>query len=327
MRIQNSLFHWLDHQRSLLRARKLPQSLSACVDRAAKVFRQGLFVTLYGLLVCVVFGSLSSCAWLDNKQRQTIYRPTPGVPANFAGLKAPDESYFLTPQSSDGKATEQIDIWWLPNARAGAPTLLYLHGTFRNLPQNLGKMEALRRAGFSVLAVDYRGWGRSTAITPSEQSIVQDAELAFAELARREPRAAQRVIYGHSMGSGVATTLASRRKAGQDYGALILESAFTSMPEVARNASWLGFLAPLLTNERFDSLAKIKNVDAPLLMLHGSADKTIPQVLGERLFAAAPGEKTWVSIAGGTHSRLHEEDAAGYLLAVQSFMRKHLPKP
>jgi uncharacterized protein len=315
------------HSTPLLLQRKQSQSLRAGPRAWPQVFRQHAFVTLCWVLLCAVFSTLSGCAWLDNKQRQTIYRPTPGVPANFAGLKAPDENYFLTVPGAEGKPAEQIDIWWLPHSQKDVPTLLYLHGTFRNLPQNLGKIEALRRAGFSVLAVDYRGWGRSTSITPSELSIVQDAEIAFAELARREPRAAQRVIYGHSMGSGVATTLASRRKAGQEYGALVLESAFTSMPEVAREASWLGFLAPLLTGERFDSLAKIKNVDAPLLMLHGSADKTIPQVLGERLFAAAPSAKTWVSIAGGTHSRLHEEDAAAYTQAIQSFVQKHLPKP
>jgi uncharacterized protein len=327
MPIDRFLFHTPTNTQLALAPSQVPQSLTALPRIRAQVFRQIVLAASWLVLGCVVFGSLSGCAWLDNKQRQTIYRPTPGVPADFAGLEAPDERYFLPLTAAQGEAGGQIEMWWLPHPNAGAPTLLYCHGTFRNLPQNLGKIEALRSAGFSVLAVDYRGWGRSTGITPSEQSIMQDAELAFAELARREPRAAQRVIYGHSMGSGVATALASRRKAGQDYGALILESAFTSMPEVAREASWLGFLAPLLTNERFDSLTKIKSVDAPLLMLHGSADKTIPQVLGERLFAAAPGEKAWVSIAGGTHSRLHEEDAAGYVQALQAFTQKYLLKP
>ena len=67
-----------------------------------------------------------------------------------------------------------LALWWLPHADPAAPTLLYLHGTFRNLYRNHPKMEALRAAGFSVLAVDYRGWGDSTAIVPSEKTILAE---------------------------------------------------------------------------------------------------------------------------------------------------------
>ncbi len=293
-------------------------------------------------LRCVVFLAIiqwaalgSGCAWLDVKQRNIIYRPTVGVPADFAGLRAGDERYFVnvplpalqersTSASATTQATEQIEMWWLPHPDARAPTLLYYHGTFRNLYQNLPKINAMRQAGFAVLAVEYRGWGRSSVIVPSEQTIVQDALLAFEELRRRQPRASQRVLYGHSMGSGVAVEVASRLNAPDDYGAIILESALTSFPDVASEASWLGRLVAAFNTERFASIEKINKVQAPLLMLHGAQDTTVPIALGQRLFEAANAPKEFVSIAGAAHSNLQSADSAAYQNALKSFKNLYL---
>lgn len=293
-------------------------------------------------LRCVIFLAViqlamlgSGCAWLDVKQRNIIYRPSAGVPADFAGLRATDERYFINitlpslqePTASayaTTQATEQIEMWWLPHPDATAPTLLYYHGTFRNLYQNLPKINALRQAGFAILAVEYRGWGRSSVIVPSEQTIVQDALLAFEELRRRQPRASQRVLYGHSMGSGVAVEVASRLKAPDDYGAIILESALTSFPDVAGQASWLGRLVATFNNERFASIEKINKVQAPLLMLHGAQDTTVPIALGQRLFEAANAPKEFVSIAGAAHSNLQSADSAAYQNALKTFKTLYL---
>lgn len=287
---------------------------------------------LSGLLLAALVLSGSGCAWLDAKQRNIIYRPTPGVPADFVGLRAADERYFLNvpadarspslPASTSTAA--QIEMWWLPHADPTAPTLLYYHGTFRNLYQNLPKIDALREAGFAVLAVEYRGWGRSTVIVPSEQTIVQDARIAFEELQRREPRATHRVIYGHSMGSGVAVEIASHLNAPGDYAALILESAFTNFPDIAAKANFLGRLVSSFNNERFASIEKITQVQAPLLMLHGAVDTTVPLALGQRLFAAANPPKEWVTIDGGGHSNLQQVGAVLYQNAVVNFRNKYV---
>ncbi len=293
--------------------------------------------------------SASGCAWLDAKQRQAIYRPTQGAPAEFAGLRAGDERYFVNlPQTSTGKtvssvstgshsspqtpgttagAIQRVEMWWLPHANARAPTLLYFHGTFRNLFENVRKIDSLRAAGFAVLAVDYRGWGVSTPITPSEKTILVDADVAWAELRRREPRPTQRVIYGHSMGSGVAVDLASRLRANADYGALILESAFTSFADVAGEAGVFASLLALANNERFASIAKIGKVHAPLLMIHGSADTTIPITLGKKLFDAANVPKQWLVIDGGAHSDLDDVGKVQYQTALQDFKSKYLSEP
>jgi uncharacterized protein len=272
-------------------------------------------------LICGIATTLFGCAWLDSKQRELVYRPTPGRPASFAGLRPGDLEYAVD------VASDRVQLWWLPNADPQAPALLYLHGTFRNLYQNLRKVEALRDAGFSVLAVDYRGWGESTPILPSEASIYADATLAWGELVRRQSDPRKRVIFGHSMGSGVAVELASQRHVGVDYGALILESSFTRLPDVAGANGTLGRFASLFATQEFNSLGKIGRVDAPILMLHGSADTTVPVALGRRLFDAAPKGTRWVEFPNGSHSGLDRDAPQQYRQAVRDLIHQLEPTP
>lgn len=319
------------------------QSAPLATTRRRRLLLAGLGLAL------APFSGLSGCAWFDSKQRQWALRPTPGRPTHLPGdeqLFRPGDQRWLVPvpaQAGDAMAertadqaasqkTEPLALWWLPHARADAPALLYLHGTFRNLYQNLPKIDALRELGFSVLAVDYRGWGDSAPRVPDEASITADAATAWAALCQRQPLAARRVIYGHSMGGAVAVRLASGLRgvetgAGQpaDYAALILESTFTRLPEVAASAGWVGRLASWLTTLEFDSLSRIARIDAPLLMLHGSADTTVPLALGRRLHAAAPPGSRFVEIAGGSHSRLFSDNPAVYRQAFLDFLPQLKP--
>ena len=193
-------------------------------------------------LLCLVLPALPGCAWLAAKQSTLALRPTPGRPAGLppdAQLFRPQDERFALPQATPGKtAPDQVALWWLPHPDPQAPTLLYLHGTFFNLYRNLPKINALRDAGFAILAVDYRGWGDSTSIVPTEATINADARLAWAELQRRQPVPGRRVIFGHSMGTAVAVTLASNLRHGDDYAALVLEAAFTRMPDIAAEAGY-----------------------------------------------------------------------------------------
>lgn len=280
---------------------------------------------IYGLMILVSFiVNLGACAWFDVKQREVIYRPTLGMVSDVPSLRLGDERFFAEVPRSGGQL---VELWWLPHADKNAPTLLYLHGTFRTLLENLHKINALRDAGFSVLAVDYRGWGLSTPITPSEQTILQDADVVWSELQRREVRRTQRVIYGHSMGSAVAVALASRLQVEQDYGALILESAFTSFSDLANESGFLARLLMLFNQERFASIEKITKVNAPLMMIHGTQDTTIPIHLSEKLFSAAKSPKQWHAIAGGAHSNLHEVGGASYQAMFKDFIKQFLPAP
>ena len=291
---------------------------------AAKRWR-GLALLLASALLC-------SCAWLDEWQRELALRPTPTRPgqAEQAALSfRPGDQRFL--QVAPG-TTQEVALWWLPQPDPQAPALLYLHGTFRNLYGNLPKINALRQAGYAVLAVDYRGWGDSAPIVPSEASIDADAQLAWAEFQRRAPDAQRRVIFGHSMGGAVAVTLASGLKSvqhgGTDYAALVLESTFNRMPDVAAAAGFWGQVAASATTLDFDSQSRIARIDAPITQLHGTADRTVPVELGRRLRDAAPPGVHWVEFAGGTHSRLHEEQPALYqdtLTSILSGNHKNRP--
>jgi uncharacterized protein len=272
--------------------------------------------------------SLCGCAWLDAKQHQLALRPTPGRPAAFADDSAgmrPGDLRHATPVVSANGASERLSLWWLPHPNADAPTLLYLHGTFRSLYYNLPKIDALRAAGFAIVAVDYRGWGESTPIIPTEDTINADVEVAWADLVRRQPEAGKRVIFGHSMGGAAAVTLASRLHHKVDYGALALEATFTRMPDVAASAGFWGRMAAALTTLQFDSLAKIGRVDAPVLMLHGSADGTVPVELGRRLRDAAPAGVRWVEVPGGSHSRLDREAPEVYHQAFRDLAARLSP--
>lgn len=273
------------------------------------------------LVMLALLGS-SGCAWLGDHQRQLIYRPTSGAPTNFTGLRVGDKRYVVSVPNPGGQP-QHLAIWWLPHASSDAPTLLYLHGTFRNLFGNLHKIDALREAGFSVLAVDYRGWGESSQIAPSEASIMQDAGVAWAELKAHQPNAKKRVIYGHSMGSAVAVNLTSALSPSA-YGGLILESAFTSFTDVAHASGWLASLVNLFNRERFASIEKIAQIHAPLLMLHGKLDATIPIQLGERLFAAANSPKQWLAMEGAAHSDLDLVNPALYQTTLQKFATSYL---
>jgi pimeloyl-ACP methyl ester carboxylesterase len=285
-----------------------------CMGQIVAGFRSAALAILAAAL-------LTGCAWWEVKQRQLALRPTLGVPPASVQWQPGDTRYSLQVPAEDGPArTEALALWWLPHANPQAPTLLYLHGTFRHLGQNLPKIDALREAGFAVLAVDYRGWGESAAIVPTEASIHADARTAWDELRQRQPQPGRRVIFGHSMGGAVAVALASELQQGRDYGALILESTFTRLPEVAAVAGFWGRLAASVTSLEFDSLSRVARVDAPLLMLHGTADHTVPVELGRRLRDAARPGVRWVEIPGGTHSRLHSEAPGVYRQALHDLM-------
>jgi pimeloyl-ACP methyl ester carboxylesterase len=202
---------------------------------------------------------------------------------------------------------------WIPAGDPAAPSVLYLHGTFRNVFQNRPKIAAIHAAGFSVLAVDYRGWGESTNLLPSEQAIMEDAEVAWSELERRAPQADSRVIFGHSMGSGVAVELALRHRDPLAYGALVVESGMTSMPEMVRDYGVVGVLLAPLVTQQFASIDKIERISAPKWFLSGSADKTVPTQQTQRLYDAAQGEKHIEIFEGGSHSGLHREFEQRYL--------------
>jgi dienelactone hydrolase len=167
--------------------------------------------------------------------------------------------------------------------------VLYLHGARWNLNGSVFRMSRWVDLGFNVLAVDYRGFGKSTELLPSEETAYADARVALDELKRREPDPSRRFIYGHSLGGALAIDLAAGplKQAQNEVGGIIIESTFTSIPAVVRamKYGWVPGIE-LAVTQPFDSATKIGKVETPLLIIHGTSDGIVPHAMADELFAA-----------------------------------------
>jgi uncharacterized protein len=270
-------------------------------------------------LVVIIGTQLQGCAWLDQRLRQAAFRPTPASEADQSKLPGDVQVYLVPAQRNINEPTElsaepeRVSFLYFPAKETQAPTVLYLHGVFRNALQNQPKIQAIRDAGFNVLALDYRGWGLSTHTTPSEESVIADAKVGFAELQKREPRANQRIVYGHSMGGAVATALVSSVEAEPPaLAGLVLESTFTSVRSLTLQARWYGFVLLPFVSNTFDSASLIGKIKLPIWMMHGGKDTTVPLALGQALSQAAPKGTAFEVFEDAQHSDLHRADLPRY---------------
>lgn len=270
------------------------------------------FMCRRGLPVAAASGILSlltaaGCGQLEQKERELTFRIEPGTAGWYSGLPADVQEVSL-PVTSYGK-TEHIHTWWWPASRPDAPTLLYLHGARWNLTGHVFRLEQLRDFGFSILAIDYRGFGKSDGELPSEKTVYEDARIAWQHLAQLQPDPGKRFIYGHSLGGAVAVDLASsiRNGRGEEHAlpeaaGLIVESSFTSLADIARTFSYRWLPIQLLLTQKFDSVRKIAKVDMPVLIVHGSSDPYVPAHFSQELFDAARGRKHLLMVEGGSHN-------------------------
>lgn len=247
---------------------------------------------------------LGGCATLDQQQREWIFQP--GTRSWWGGLAAAEgmQERWIEFRAQDGGEPVRLHALWAPAARADAPLLLYLHGARYDVRGSSQRMRRLQGLGFSVLGIDYRGFGRSTPALPSEQTDGEDALAAWDWLAAQHPDR-PRFVFGHSLGGAIAVQLASQR---DDVSGLIVEGGFTSIPELVRHFKW-GWLplGPLIT-QRFEAAEHIAQVRAPVLVVHGSEDQLIPSSLGRALYKRARSPKRFVLVDGGTH---HSTNALG----------------
>jgi fermentation-respiration switch protein FrsA (DUF1100 family) len=259
---------------------------------------------LMGILVSVLCVYAGVLAMLYVTQRSLMYFPeTVHTTPAAAGLPQAEE---VTLTTSDG---EHIIAWHVP-PRDGKPVILYLHGNGGALRYRVERFTRLITDGIGIVAVEYRGYGGSSG-SPSERGLIADAEAGYAFAAARYP-AQQIVLWGESLGSGVAVALAAEKPVGR----VILESPFTSAAAVAAKHYWYVPVRLLMTDQ-FRSDARIGKVTAPLLILHGVKDQTVPYAMGEHLFDIANKPKHIVRFLDGGHEDL---DKNGALVAVGRFL-------
>lgn len=261
-----------------------------------------ILVTVWLLLVVLMYAF----------QDRFIYYPQKLLSSTPADIALPYEDIFLT--TADGL---KIHGWYIKHPEPLA-TLLFLHGNAGNISHRLDSLQIFHALGLSVLIIDYRGYGRSQG-HPSEQGTYLDAQAAWDFLVSSQHIAAQNIIiFGRSLGAAVAVQLAEQQTAG----ALIMESAFTSIVEIGKR--YYPYLpVQWLTRIRYPSIERVSNINCPLLVIHSPDDELIPFELGEQLFASARHPKSFLKTRGG-HNDGFLLTGETYINGLRSFLNEHL---
>ncbi len=259
-----------------------------------------MVMTVVKLLIFAAVGYsvivLAACAM----QRSLMYFPGKSLP------DAPPPFTAVTMETQDGLT---LTGWYAPPTAPQTGVVVYFQGNAGTLADRAPKVWPFLTEGYGVLLAGYRGYGGNPG-SPTEAGLIADGRAAVDYVLGQGVPRDQIVLFGESLGSGVAVPLA----AADAYAALILEAPFTSAADVGQRA--YPFLpVKLLIQDRFDSMAVIDRIQAPLLVVHGENDRITPIVFGRRLFAAAPEPKTGHFLPGAGHNNLAEHGATDLELA------------
>jgi fermentation-respiration switch protein FrsA (DUF1100 family) len=208
----------------------------------------------------------------------------------------------------------KIHGWFIPNKNAKY-TLLFFHGNAGNIGHRLDKIKLLYDIGLNIFIIDYRGYGKSQG-SPSEKGLYLDAKAARGYLVNNRNITPDNIIlYGESLGAAVAVDLALQVKAR----ALIIEEAFTNIADMAKRI--YPFIPVFLISAKFDSLAKVRNINIPKLFIHSKDDEIVPLELGDKLYAAAKEPKRFAEISG-SHNSAFLDSKKDYVSAIAAFIRE-----
>lgn len=263
------------------------------------------------ILLWIALGYVLFVGLLWAMQGQMLYQP--GVGGGVGGTPEDIGLEYepVTLTTDDGLA---LDAWWVPSD-ASDGVLLFFHGNAGNISHRLHSLEHFHRLGLSVLIIDYRGYGNSEG-SPSEEGTALDARAAWNWLVEDKTIAPDDiVVFGRSLGSAVAAELAREVSPG----AIILESSFRSVPDMAQRlypflpARWLA---------RFNYATEdyVRDIRAPVLVIHSREDEIIPFEEGQAVYAAANDPKKMLEIGGG-HNTGFVEYEHSYLEGIRSFLK------
>lgn len=255
----------------------------------------------------VLYGGL--LAGLYVFQRQLLYHPSSTVP-DRARAGVPDMR-VVELRTDDGLG---LLGWYKPPAAPDGKLVILFHGNAGNIGHRAHKARRFLDAGFGVLLVSWRGFA-GNAGAPSEDGLMRDARAAMG-FARAEGFAPARIaLYGESLGTGMAVAMAEEAaRSGTPVAGVVLEAPYTTIPEVAQH-HYFYVPATLLVHDKYDSRARIAAIKAPLLIVHGALDRTVPVRFGEELFrnAVEPKQAAWLPEAG--HNNVYEFGAGEAVLA------------
>jgi fermentation-respiration switch protein FrsA (DUF1100 family) len=238
-----------------------------------------------------------------------IFFPEREISSTPDQVGLPFQDIYLTT-----KDQVRINGWWVPYPNAKV-TLLWLHGNGGNLSDRVSHIKRFHdHLKVSIFIIDYREYGKSEGEV-SEEGTYLDAQAAYDYLVAR-PDTGKIIVYGHSLGAGVATEMVLRRNAH----ALMLESPFLSVREMAKVQYGALPLGGLITT-LYDSRSKMKKVKIPILILHGDADETVPYAHGRQLFSEAHEPKQFYTIRNAGHNEVDLVGGEAYYQVVSDFIR------
>lgn len=265
------------------------------------------YLKLISFVALALYASAVAALWAF--QRDLLYLPdgAPRVPPSFYPMLDGVQEVLLT--TADDL---EIAAWYAPAPR-GRPTVVMFHGNGGSLRHERYRLKHFKDAELGALLLSYRGYS-GNAGAPTEQGLYDDARAALDWLKTQGVRDSSIVVYGISLGTGVATKMAAER----ELGALVLEAPYTSTVDVA---AWRLPIVPVawLMRDRYESLARIAAITEPLLVMHGDSDAVIPQRFGKRLFEAANGPKEGFWPHGVGHNDVFDH---GGFDAARDFIRR-----
>ncbi len=262
----------------------------------------GTAITVYGLVLGGLFVF----------QRSLLYFPPHDRP-DIAAVAQPGLE-TVTLRSEDGL---KLFHWYRPPVAPDGPVVLLFHGNAGHIGERVPKYRPLLDAGFGVFFAEYRGYGGNPG-RPNESALTADGWAALAYLRERGVAPERILLYGESLGTCLATKLA----AGAPVAGLILEAPPGSIAAVAQRHYWY-VPAKWLLLDKWNAIDLMDQVAAPLLLLHGEADRTVPVDFGRRVFEAASGEKEALFLPGGSHVDLY--DFPQVPARVIDFIRRQVP--
>jgi fermentation-respiration switch protein FrsA (DUF1100 family) len=247
--------------------------------------------------------------WFEHSQ---VYFPDKQVSVSGASLARPWEDVYF--KASDGT---RLNGWFFTaniNSPRAHRVILLLHGNAGNLGHRLDHCAALLATGVNVFAIDYRGYGRSEG-RPGEEGTYRDAQAGHQWLSQKGFAATNIIALGESLGGGVASELAMR----ETIGGLILQSSFTSLPDIGAEVfPWLP--VRLIASIKYDTRAKLARIKVPVLVMHSRADTLIGFHHAEKNFASANEPKLLWELQGD-HNSTFEAGRAEYIEGLEKFLK------
>ena len=276
--------------------------LASRIMKPGEKSRKTAIAFAYAIPVLAVVGYAGILALLYSYQGNFVFQPSGTVddPPKVLGWTYEDVLLDVGGDSTHG--------WYVHAAADTRGAVLFSHGNGGTISSRIKDVEVFRQLGFDVLAYDYGGYGKSTGL-PSETRCRDDILAMWNHLTNDRGFAPESIIlWGRSMGGGPTCELATQ----VDEGAVILESTFTSVPDMGAEQFPIfpSFLLALLIEHKFDNVGKVSQIGAPLLVIHSSEDEIIPATHGQKLFDTAINPKDFLSIPGGHNS--------GYLTTIRT---------